>query len=251
MSADEWQYTQGDRQEIERWRGDPDKFAIIRGIARYDYALIPSSRVTFTFGRETGKTGISANPGTIFDITIPICDVGCMLLFAADIADSCSDNLDIAVSYSFSGLRGRRLDMSLGWFERNIDFISDVDVFCIPVQMFSARQIKTDLRRVLLGLMTPLYSEFTGYVLDRGLIDHYVHQEILGNYPGGSVSDNVSRNVHTSRHGPVCSWLRRRSKRLFTQSPSPPAADPDSDALGRRSREVPAQLRAKSVGATL
>ncbi len=182
FSADDWHYTNGDREEIERWKGDPDKFAFGRGIANYGFG-----RIQF-MGNVYLRKGFqerwhSQEPGTVFDITTSICDVGCMLLYAANIADSCGDNLDIAVTYSCAGLCGRRLDMSHGWFERASDFVCNVDVYCSPVQTYSSRQIMLDLRCVLLGLMAPMYSKFAGYVLDEGLIDHYVYQEILGNYP--------------------------------------------------------------------
>lgn len=183
FSVEDWYYPDNRREEVERWRGDPDKFSIIRRIARHDYG-----RIRFD-GRLYVRRGLhdefyNHEPGTVFDVTVPICDIGSMLLYAADLADLTGENHDIAVSYSFTGLSGRRLDMSRG-FIRLGEFVSEADVYCAPVCVLSTRQIRADLRPRLHELMAPLYAEFNQYPLAQGVVNHYVHQEILGNYPDG------------------------------------------------------------------
>ncbi|MDE2775927.1 MAG: hypothetical protein OXI77_08320 [Chloroflexota bacterium] len=184
FSGDDWYYTTEERNQLERWRGDPVRFNLLRAFALYDYGrILYSGNVYRRIGFD--ERWHRRDPGTVFDLTLPICDVGCMLLYAADMADWCGDNLDVAVSFTYSGLSGRRLDMSRGWLEHTAEYISELDVYCSQVQCYSVRQIRLDLRRILLGLLTPLYQEFAGFVLRPGLIDHYVHQEILGHYPLG------------------------------------------------------------------
>lgn len=184
FSSDDWYYTTEDRNELERWRGDPVRFNFLRKFGQYDYGRILYS------GNVYRRIGFDErwhlhDPGTVFDLTLPICDLGCMLLYAADMADWCGDNLDIVVSFSYSGLSGRRLDMSRGWFEHTAVYKSESDVYPSQVHCYSVRQVRLDLRRILLCLLTPLYKEFAGFVLKPGLVDHYVRQEILGNYPLG------------------------------------------------------------------
>ncbi|MCY3797351.1 MAG: hypothetical protein OXG84_06070 [Chloroflexi bacterium] len=184
FSTEDWYYPNSDREEIERWRGDPERFPVGRMIAKGDYGRIQLS------GNVYRRIGYQErwqfhDPGTVFDLTTPICDVGCMLLYAADIADWCGENHDIFFSFNYSGLRGRRLDMSRGWFDHTAIFKSEAEAFCGPMEPLSARIIRLELRRVLLDLLSPLFKEFSGFLLKPSLIDHYVRQEILGNYPDG------------------------------------------------------------------
>jgi len=184
FSTEDWYYPDDEHEEIERWRGDPERFPFGRMIAKGDYGRIQFS------GNVYRRIGFQEqwkfhDPGTVFDLTIPICDTGCMLLYAADIADWSGENHDISFSFTYSGLLGRRLDMSLGMFDHTAVYESQIDVFCSSVKLLSARKIRLDFRRVLEDLMSPLFVEFAGYPLMPRLVDHYVHQEILGNYPDG------------------------------------------------------------------
>lgn len=184
FSTEDWYYPNSDHEEIERWRGDPDKFPLSRGMGYNDYGRIQfSGNVYRRIGyQERWQFNES---GTVFDLTAPICDIGCMLLYAADIADWSGENHDIALSYNYSGLHDRRLEMSRGWFDPTAVFQSEIDVFCSPVELLSARRIRLDLRRVLADLISPLFKEFSGFTVKPSTIDLYVHQEILGNYPDG------------------------------------------------------------------
>lgn len=182
LSADDWTYSSSERNEVERWRGDPASFSFTRGIVRYDYARIMFRGSVYRLkGFEEGWHG--RDPNTVFDVSASFCDVGCMLLYAADLADFCGYNLNIAVSYRYSGLANRRLDMTRGFMPIG-DFVSDVDVYCSPIEMFSAREIRLDLQRVLREFTAPLYASFSDFVLGPGPIFQYVNQEIPGNYPG-------------------------------------------------------------------
>lgn len=184
FSAEGWYHPNGNAEEIERWWGDPDHYPFRRKFGLSDYGRILLN------GNVYRRIGFQEHwqfhdPGTVFDLTTPICDVGCMLLYAADIADWCGENHDIFFSFNYSGLRGRRLDMSRGWFDHTAIFKSEAEAFCSPMEPLSARIIRLELRRVLQDLLSPLFKEFSGFLLRPSLIDHYVHQEILGNYPDG------------------------------------------------------------------
>ena len=175
------------------WRGDPSN-EYVRSFADYDYWHVQQDgrvyiRRGYTEDRESSLNRFNnETAGSILEIGYSIVFVGHMLMLAADISDLCGKNLDVVVTYCFSGLRGRQLDFIDGWsLEGNYE--CGVDTYCHPPEVRMVRQIRNDLSHVLYELMEPLFTSFVGYGLHKTTTEFFVDNRIFPNAIADSTAE--------------------------------------------------------------
>jgi Putative DNA-binding domain len=109
-------------------------------------------------------------PGTVFDVTLPIWRVSEAMLYAARLARLLgSDDADILVRCTYSGLKGRRLDcLTPG---RSFSFPRIAADHSVKLQTTAtAHLIDDNLVEILHGMLMPLYERFAFFELSLDLV---------------------------------------------------------------------------------
>jgi hypothetical protein len=109
-------------------------------------------------------------PGTVFDVTLPIWRLGAAMLYAARLARLLgSDDADILVRCTYSGLQGRRLDcLTPG---RHFSFPRIAADNSAELQTTAtAHLIDDNLVEILHRMLMPLYERFAFFELSLDLV---------------------------------------------------------------------------------
>jgi hypothetical protein len=155
---------------VESWLGHPEENRYFPDPAHSDFwRAQPEARFFLLRGYDEDSTE-RAEPGTVFDVTMPIWRVGEVMLYAARLArlfDS-GDPL-IFTRCRYVGLRGRRLDsVSERRFIRCPGRCED-DAAELATQA-TIQQVEDNLVEILHQLLTPLYERFAFFELSIDLV---------------------------------------------------------------------------------
>jgi Putative DNA-binding domain len=158
---------------VEAWMGQP-------GIDRYlgedaahsnYWRILPTGMLyTATGYDEDGAPG-RADPGTAFDLILPVWRVGDALLYARRLAATFEGVESIVTWVRWSGLSGRslrvmsgnRMQMSYDRLSRTPEVESSMTIM--------TQQIDDNLPEVLQALLAPVYELFEFYELPRQIVD--------------------------------------------------------------------------------
>lgn len=176
---------------VECWLGRPDTDRNFNDAAHSDFWQVSRQGYAYLHRgyQEDGPDNLE--PGTIFDLTLPIWRTAEVLIHAANLAGNLAGGEDIVVHLTarYSGLEGREL---ISWAKPLLRTILD--------ERFRARstlvdlEVRTDVERiateietVIFAFLEPLYERFDGYRPSLELIASQVAE--LRRQPGFGVRD--------------------------------------------------------------
>lgn len=160
--------------QVECWLGLPDADRLFNDPAHSDFWRVRKDGFAYLHRgfQEDGPDNLE--PGTIFDITLPIWRTAEVLIHASNLARALHGSGETTVHFraSYSGLEGREL---LSWAKPrgrlgsdgryrarstrvDLEVLTDVD------------KIDTELDVVIEGVLTPLYERFDGFELPEELV---------------------------------------------------------------------------------
>lgn len=152
---------------IECWLGKPDVERIFADAAHADFWQVrPDLKAYLQRGyEEDGPSNLE--PGTIFDLTLPVWRTAELLLHAKNLNEALEGDPQSTIRYSarYTGLEGREL---LPWasprlrhslFERCLSRSARVD---LAIET-TAEDIDQDLETIVRDCLAPLYERFDGF----------------------------------------------------------------------------------------
>lgn len=152
---------------IECWLGKPDIDRVFADAAHADFWQVTPDLKTFLQRgyQEDGSSNLE--PGTIFDLTLPIWRTAELLLHARNLAAAFEGDEERTIRYSarYTGLEGREL---ISWasprlrhslFDRYLSRSARVDVAIET----TPEEIDEDLERIVRECLAPLYERFDGF----------------------------------------------------------------------------------------
>jgi hypothetical protein len=163
---------------VECWLGRPEIDRMFNDPAHSDFWQV--SREGFAYlhrgYQEDGPDNLE--PGTIFDLTLPIWRTAEVLLHAANLAQALGGDRETTVHLSvrYTGLEGREL---ISWTkpllrtvigERHRARSGRVDLDILT----DVEKIETELENVVSLFLDPLYQRFDGYTISTDLVAHQV-----------------------------------------------------------------------------
>lgn len=165
---------------IECWLGKPDVERTFNDPAHSDFWLVSGDLKAYLQRgyQEDGPDNLE--PGTIFDLTLPIWRTAEVLLHASHLTEKLGGDPQAAIIYNarYTGLEGREL---VAWatprqrhdlLERHVARTSRVD---LTLRTTSAN-IVTGLERDILTCLSPLYDQFDGFELTAELVANQIAQ---------------------------------------------------------------------------
>lgn len=116
-------------------------------------------------------------PGTRLYVNLSIKLHAMMLMLAARIAKSVSEDAEIVVCSECTGLRGRYLRGSQAWWPVFPDDpMSSIPSVTLPPCRLTSQQIDDNLVEILCEFLQPLYEKFSFYELKRGWVEAAVER---------------------------------------------------------------------------
>lgn len=174
---------------LECWLGKPDTHRHFNDPAHSDFWRVTRNGLAYIH-RGLDEDGPSnLEPGTIFDVSLPIWRTAEVLLHARNLARALGGDSDTPVRFRarYLGLEGREL---LSWAKPRARIILDGRYRARSSQVdldvaFDLQRIEDGLEAVVFQALVPLYERFDGYALSPEL----VHAEIdeLRRQPGFGV----------------------------------------------------------------
>ncbi|WP_322896130.1 MULTISPECIES: ATP-binding protein [unclassified Yoonia] len=158
---------------IEAWLGRPGvEHFLEEDAAHSDFWRIAPDGILYTrTGYDEDGAPERAEPGTAFDIVLPIWRVGEALLFARRIAATYEGVEEIAAHVKWSGLDGRALRaMSRNRMPMSYDRVSRTNEVEQNLAI-TLRQIDDNLPEVLRALIAPVYEAFDFYELPLQIVE--------------------------------------------------------------------------------
>ena len=170
---------------IECWLGKPDNDRVFEDAAHSDFWQVARDGSAY-LQRGYQEDGPDHEPGTVFDLTLPIWRTAEVLLHASWLAKSldCGAGTEIQFFARYNGLAGREL---LSWAKpllrlalegRNRARATSVDLGLVT----TIGQIDKNLPGVVEKILLPLYERFDGFVPSSKLIASQIDE--LGRYSG-------------------------------------------------------------------
>jgi transcriptional regulator with XRE-family HTH domain len=171
---------------IECWLGRPEIDRMFNDPAHSDFWQ--ANREGFTYlhrgYQEDGPDNLE--PGTIFDLTLPIWRTAEVLLHAANLARALGGDSETTVHLTarYSGLEGREL---ISWAKPLLRTVIDerhrarsgrVDLDILT----DVEKIDTEIESVVSLFLDPLYERFDGYLISTDLVAHQIAE--LRRQPG-------------------------------------------------------------------
>ena len=157
---------------VECWLGDPEVDRPFTDAASSDFWQVGRDGTAY-LQRGYQEDGRDFDPGTIFDLTLPIWRTIEVLRHAAWLAEALGGDGDTRLRFRarYAGLAGRTLT---AWAKRGAGLLRDnyrsrTDVVDLA-QTTSVDRVHNDLADVVLAILAPLYDRFGGYELQRRLI---------------------------------------------------------------------------------
>jgi hypothetical protein len=151
---------------LECWLGRPSADRVFSDAASSDFWQVARDGTAY-LQRGYQEDGRDFDPGTFFDLTLPIWRTAEVLLHAAWLARKLGANGTAAIRFvgRYTGLAGRELiswakpGLRLALEERHRARADSVDLTTLT----SADQIDEDLGRVVGNILRPLYERFDGF----------------------------------------------------------------------------------------
>lgn len=166
---------------VECWLGRPDVDGGFGHAAHTDYWQVSRGAKAY-LQRGYQEDGPDLQPGTIFDVTLPIWRTAEVLIHAAWLARQLGAATDQRVRFlaRYTGLKGRRLHAwakpALGirlWLGEGIAARTDsVDLESHP----SVGEIENNLEQITQRTLEPLYERFDGLELPSDLVGSQIHE---------------------------------------------------------------------------
>ncbi|RVT93484.1 helix-turn-helix domain-containing protein [Sphingomonas crocodyli] len=160
---------------LECWLGRPDHDRAFPDPAHTDFWRIDRKGQAYLHRgyQEDGMDNLE--PGTIFDLTLPIWRTAEVLLHAANLASALGGSGETTVRFHarYSGIEGRDL---INWSKPRtriyIDGRHRARSSQIDLEAYTdVEKIETELAVVIAEILTPLYERFDGYELAPDLIE--------------------------------------------------------------------------------
>lgn len=158
---------------VECWLGKPDTDRVLTDAAHSDFWQIGRDGNAY-LQRGYQEDGPDLQPGTIFDVTLPIWRTGEVLLHAAWLARELGGNTDHKIRFHarYTGLAGRELFswakplLHIGLPEqyRARDDSAELKVTT------TVGEVETDLGTPVVAALQPLYERFDGFTAPSGLV---------------------------------------------------------------------------------
>jgi transcriptional regulator with XRE-family HTH domain len=151
---------------IECWLGKPHTDRVFNDAAHSDFWQV-SKEGTAYLHRGYQEDGPDLEPGTIFDLTLPIWRTAEVLLHAAWLARELGATSDSKIRFAarYTGLAGRELIswakplLKAGLNQRRRSRSLSADLAGVA----TVEEIETSLEDVVAGLLIPLYEKFDGF----------------------------------------------------------------------------------------
>lgn len=163
---------------IECWLGRPDSDRAFNDPAHSDFWQVARDGTAY-LQRGYQEDGNDLDPGTIFDLTLPIWRTGEVLLHAAWLARQLgADNgSEVRFRGRYTGLEGRELQ---AWARRQLGLLDDrhrsrsatVDL----IGKHSVVAIENNLPEVVHDILVPLYERFDGFDLTFRLVEDQIDE---------------------------------------------------------------------------
>jgi len=161
---------------IECWLGRHVEERLSRAVAHCDFWRAHPSGLLFLQRGYDEDSLERVQPGTIFDITLPIWRVGEAMLFVARLARQYDDDeTNILVRCRYSGLAGRQLDCLTPGRHFSFARVAVDDTAELETQA-TVGQIEDNLVEILHQLLAPLYERFAFFELPRDIVRAEVEQ---------------------------------------------------------------------------
>lgn len=155
-------------EAIEVWLGNPAPQRIV-GRAPHHSDFWRVSRSGLLFLQRGFDEDDSAEPGTLFDVTLPIWRIGEALLYVSRLAKLFDQNPRIYIRLHYEGLRGRELvslNRDVTIFEGRISNDGEVQLETEA----TAAELEDNLAEVLHPFLSPLYERFNFFELPLDLV---------------------------------------------------------------------------------
>ncbi len=151
---------------VECWLGKHDVDRVFPDAAHSDFWQVARDGSAY-LQRGYQEDGVDFEPGTIFDLTLPIWRTGEVLLHAAWLARQLGAGSNDSIRFlgRYTGLAGRELIawakplLRLALTERHRARSTSIDLGGVT----NVDQIETNLATVVAGIVAPLYERFEGY----------------------------------------------------------------------------------------
>ncbi|MDN4633892.1 helix-turn-helix domain-containing protein [Sphingomonas sp. PsM26] len=160
--------------QVECWLGRPETDRNFNDAAHSDFWRVRRDGYAYLHRgfQEDGPDNLE--PGTIFDITLPIWRTAEVLLHAANLAKALRGNGESTVHFRarYSGLEGREL---ISWAKPRVRLGADGRYRARSTQidldvLTDVEKIDTALDVVVEEVLTPLYERFNGFELPEDLV---------------------------------------------------------------------------------
>lgn len=164
---------------VECWLGKPDVDRMFNDAAHSDFWQISRDGTAY-LQRGYQEDGPDLQPGTIFDVTLPIWRTGEVLLHAAWLARQlgAQTNHNIRFEARYTGLAGRELHswakplLHIGLPEQYRARTDTVDLKVVT----TVGQVEEDLQTPVGTALRPLYERFDGFTAPPSLISSQVEE---------------------------------------------------------------------------
>lgn len=152
---------------VECWLGRPDTDRHFNDPAHSDFWQVSREGYAYLHRgfQEDGPDNLE--PGTIFDLTLPIWRTAEVLIHAANLATSLGGNGKTAIHLTarYSGLEGREL---ISWAQPLLRTVLDERFRARSTQVdldvrTDVQQVKEEVGGVIAAFLAPLYERFDGY----------------------------------------------------------------------------------------
>ena len=172
MNRDEWKPYPID-DHVEAWIGRRIDENTPRAPSYSDYWRASRKGQLYTirgYAEDSLETRLSAQAGTVVDVTLPIWRVGEVLYFAARFLDEFEDVRAILINCRFTGLSGRTItSLTQDRFVSNSRpcFSDQVET---PANV-TPQKLRENMVEIVHQLLTPLYEAFDFFALSQTIVD--------------------------------------------------------------------------------
>ncbi len=154
---------------IEAWLGPPDDDRFQRDAGHCDFWRVDREGHFYLLRGMQEDDVERAEPGSLFDITLPVWRIGEAMLFVSRFAREEDANPTINVRVKYEGLRGRSLT-SLSGRRFIMDGRRSIDDQISLSTRATASEIDENLSEILFAMLTPLYELCEFFELPRSLV---------------------------------------------------------------------------------
>jgi transcriptional regulator with XRE-family HTH domain len=159
---------------IECWLGRPGAERVFKDAAYSDFWQVGSDLKAYLQRGHQEDGSDTLEPGTFFDLTLPIWRTAEVLLHASHLVERLNGDPGSSIAYNsrYTGLEGREL---VAWANprlrhdisrRHVARTSRIDLSVAT----TVRAIASDLEEVIHGCLSPLYDQFDGFELTPALV---------------------------------------------------------------------------------